>query len=171
MSTAVLTDVAWAYRNDVRHIGHKSGSGVASGVFARCHWTAGNRVLMVSGTDEPQGLPEADALFASGESVVSFQRPSIAGGAQPLGRRTRPADAAPEPGAAPLWLTGSLPLLLLFGGLVRPADPCLQRSGITASEVWSALVNPHLDSPGRVEWWHRCCTSLLYQGLAEAAWK
>ena len=109
MSTAVLTAVAWAYRNGARHIGHKSGSGVASGVFGRCHRMAGNRVLMVSGTDEPQGLPEADAPFASGESVVSFQRPSIAGGAQPLGRRTRPADAAPEPGAAPLRLTGSLP--------------------------------------------------------------
>src|SRR5215213_6903210 len=67
----------------------------------------GNRVLMVSGTDEPHRLPEVDAPFASGESVVSFQRPSIAGGAQPFGQRTRPADAAPEPGAAPLRLTGS----------------------------------------------------------------
>jgi methionyl-tRNA synthetase len=66
MSTAVLTAVAWAYKNGARHIGHKSGSGVASGVFARCHRMAGNRVLMVSGTDEPQGLPEVDAPFASG---------------------------------------------------------------------------------------------------------
>lgn len=66
MSTAVLTAVAWAYKNGARHIGHKSGSGVASGVFARCHRMAGNRVLMVSGTDEPQGLPEVDAPVASG---------------------------------------------------------------------------------------------------------
>src|SRR5262245_66641577 len=80
MSTAVLTAVAWAYKNGARHIGHKSGSGVASGVFARCHRMAGNRVLMVSGTDEPECLPEVDAPFARGESVVSFQRPSIAGG-------------------------------------------------------------------------------------------
>jgi tRNA synthetases class I (M) len=64
MSTAVLTAVAWAYKNGARHIGHKSGSGVASGVFARCHRMAGNRVLMVSGTDEPPGLPEVDAPFA-----------------------------------------------------------------------------------------------------------
>jgi methionyl-tRNA synthetase len=49
MSTAVLTAVAWAYKNGARHIGHKAGSGVASGVFARCHRMAGNRVLMVSG--------------------------------------------------------------------------------------------------------------------------
>ena len=52
MSTGVLTAVAWAYRNGARHIGHKWGSGVVSGVFARCHRMAGNRVLMVSGTDD-----------------------------------------------------------------------------------------------------------------------
>ena len=75
---------------------------VASDVFARCHRMAGNRVLMVSGTDEPRGLPEVDAAFASGESVVSLQRPSIAGGAQPLGQRARPADPAPEPGRRPV---------------------------------------------------------------------
>src|SRR4029450_294196 len=115
LSTAVLRAVAWACKNGARHIGHKSGSGVASGVFARCHRMAANLVHMVSGTDEPQGLPEVDAPFASGESVVSFQRPSIAGGAQPLSQRTRLADAAPEPGGAPLPLTrwhargGSLP--------------------------------------------------------------
>ena len=121
MSTAVLTAVAWAYRNGARHIGHKSGSGVASGVFARCHRMAGNRVLMVSGTDEPQGLPEVDAPFASGESVVSFQRPPIAGGAQPLGQRTRPADAAPEPGAArasqPTLVLATAAALKPFGAL------------------------------------------------------
>jgi hypothetical protein len=100
MSTAVLTAVAWAYKNGARHIGHKSGSGVASGVFARCHRMAGNRVLMVSGTDEPQGLPEVDAPFASGESVVSIQLPSKAATAQPLGQRTRLADDAHEPGDA-----------------------------------------------------------------------
>src|SRR4029077_11914350 len=98
MSTAVVTAVAWAYKNGARHIGHKSGSGVASGVFARCHRMAGNRVLMVAGTDEPQGRPEVDAAFASGKSVVSFQQPSIAGPAQPLDQRTRPADAVPESG-------------------------------------------------------------------------
>jgi hypothetical protein len=35
---------------------------------------AGNRVLMVSGTDEPQGLPVVNAPFASGESVVSTRK-------------------------------------------------------------------------------------------------
>ena len=126
MSTAVLTAVARAYKNGARHIGHKSGSGVASGVFARCHRMAGNRVLVVSGTDEPQGLPEVDAPFASGESVVSFQRPSIAGGAQPLGQRTRPADAAPEPGAAPLRLTGSHSVRISFADR-RHLPSCTRR--------------------------------------------
>jgi hypothetical protein len=27
-----------------------------------------------------------------------------------------------------------------------------------------AHVEPHLDDPGRLEWWARCCTSLLYLG-------
>jgi hypothetical protein len=84
---------------------------------------AGNRVLMVSGTDEPQGLPEVDAPFASGESVGSFQRPSIAGDAAtaaiPPAKRSKPVrirvragylcraergqGVAPHPAAGPRW--------------------------------------------------------------------
>jgi hypothetical protein len=45
---------------------------------------------------------------------------------------------------------------------LEPVTPCLQSGGITGYEGMSALVDPHLDSPGRVEWWHCCCTSLLY---------
>ena len=150
MSTAVLTAVAWAYRNGARHIGYKSGSGVASGVFARCHRMAGNRVLMVSGTDEPQGLPEVDVPFASGESVVSFQRPPIAGDAQRLGQRTRPADAAPEPGAAPLRLTGSHSVRISFADRRHPPSctrrECLPVSGNGASPGSCA------SSASRVRW-------------------
>jgi hypothetical protein len=147
MSTAVLTAVAWAYRNGARHIGHKSGFGVASGVFARCHRMAGNRVLMVSGTDEPQGLPEVDAPFASGESVVSFRRPSIAGGAQPLGQRTRPADAAPEPGAAPLRLTGSHSVRISFADGRHPPS-CTRR------ETGAAPAGKSPPNPGRHDGGH-----------------
>jgi hypothetical protein len=50
---------------------------------------------------------------------------------------------------------------------LEPLTPCLQRGGITGHEVRLALVDPHLDSPGCVEWWHRCCTSLLYVGWCE----
>lgn len=56
MSTPVLTAVAWPYANGPRHIGHVSGFGVPSDIFARYQRMVGNRVLMVSGTDE-HGTP------------------------------------------------------------------------------------------------------------------
>src|SRR5829696_3282071 len=52
MSSRVLTAVAWPYANGPRHIGHVSGFGVPSDVFSRYHRVAGDKVLMVSGTDE-----------------------------------------------------------------------------------------------------------------------
>src|SRR5512144_638624 len=56
MSSRVLTAVAWPYANGPRHIGHVSGFGVPSDVFSRYRRMAGDRVLMVSGTDE-HGTP------------------------------------------------------------------------------------------------------------------
>ena len=55
-SSHVLTAVAWPYANGPRHIGHVSGFGVPSDVFARYMRMAGHQVLMVSGTDE-HGTP------------------------------------------------------------------------------------------------------------------
>ncbi|MGI8667467.1 MAG: methionine--tRNA ligase [Jatrophihabitans sp.] len=55
-ATNVLTAVAWPYANGPRHIGHVAGFGVPSDVFSRYHRLAGNKVLMVSGTDE-HGTP------------------------------------------------------------------------------------------------------------------
>ncbi|HSV66027.1 MAG TPA: class I tRNA ligase family protein, partial [Mycobacteriales bacterium] len=52
----VLTAVAWPYASGPRHIGHVAGFGVPSDVFARYHRMTGNKVLMVSGTDE-HGTP------------------------------------------------------------------------------------------------------------------
>ena len=52
----ILTAVAWPYANGPRHIGHVSGFGVPSDVFSRYQRMAGNKVLMVSGTDE-HGTP------------------------------------------------------------------------------------------------------------------
>src|SRR5688572_8547365 len=52
----VLAAVAWPYANGPRHIGHVSGFGVPSDVFARYMRMAGHRVLMISGTDE-HGTP------------------------------------------------------------------------------------------------------------------
>jgi methionyl-tRNA synthetase len=56
VSRQILAAVAWPYANGPRHIGHVAGFGVPSDVFSRYHRLAGNRVLMVSGTDE-HGTP------------------------------------------------------------------------------------------------------------------
>jgi methionyl-tRNA synthetase len=47
----VLVAVAWPYANGLSHLGHIAGCYLPSDVFARYHRIAGNRVLMVSGTD------------------------------------------------------------------------------------------------------------------------
>ena len=48
----ILTAPAWPYANGPRHIGHVSGFGLPCDMFRRYQRMAGNRVLMVSGTDE-----------------------------------------------------------------------------------------------------------------------
>src|SRR5262244_124116 len=52
----ILAAPAWPYANGPRHIGHVSGFGLPCDMFSRYHRMAGNRVLMVSGTDE-HGTP------------------------------------------------------------------------------------------------------------------
>jgi methionyl-tRNA synthetase len=56
MTRHILTAVAWPYANGPRHIGHVAGFGVPSDVFSRYQRLAGNKILMVSGTDE-HGTP------------------------------------------------------------------------------------------------------------------
>ena len=56
MPKTILASVAWPYANGPRHIGHIAGFGVPSDIFARYHRLVGNKVLMVSGTDE-HGTP------------------------------------------------------------------------------------------------------------------
>ena len=72
MNVPVLTAVAWPYANGPRHIGHVSGFGVPSDVFSRYQRMVGNRVLMVSGTDE-HGTPiqvQADAEGSTPRELV-----------------------------------------------------------------------------------------------------
>src|ERR1700753_349242 len=52
----ILTAPACPYANAPRHIGHVSGFGLPSDMFSRYQRMAGNKVLMVSGTDE-HGTP------------------------------------------------------------------------------------------------------------------
>ena len=62
-SRHILAAPAWPYANGPRHIGHVSGFGVPCDMFSRYQRMAGNKVLMVSGTDE-HGTPiqvQADA--------------------------------------------------------------------------------------------------------------
>src|ERR687894_1519956 len=61
----ILVAPAWPYANGPRHIGHVSGFAVPSDVFSRYHRMAGDRVLMVSGTDE-HGTPITVAADAEG---------------------------------------------------------------------------------------------------------
>ena len=47
----ILVAVAWPYASGPRHLGHLAGAYLPADIFARYHRTAGNRVLMVSGSD------------------------------------------------------------------------------------------------------------------------
>ena len=71
--TNILVSVAWPYANGPRHVGHIAGFGVPSDVFARYERMAGNRVLMVSGTDE-HGTPilvQADKEGMSAQELAN----------------------------------------------------------------------------------------------------
>ncbi|HEU5008186.1 MAG TPA: methionine--tRNA ligase [Jatrophihabitantaceae bacterium] len=83
----VLTAVAWPYANGPRHIGHVAGFGVPSDVFSRYQRMAGNKVLMVSGTDE-HGTPiqvQADAEGVSARELADRNALVIAKDLQNLG--------------------------------------------------------------------------------------
>src|SRR6202000_996614 len=51
-----LSAPAWPYANGPRHIGHVSGFALPCDMFSRYQRMVGNKVLMVSGTDE-HGTP------------------------------------------------------------------------------------------------------------------
>ena len=87
MSAPVLTAVAWPYANGPRHIGHVSGFGVPSDIFSRYQRMAGNRVLMISGTDE-HGTPiqvQADQEGLSPRQLADKYNRVIARDLQGLG--------------------------------------------------------------------------------------
>ena len=50
-SRHILVAVAWPYAAGSRHLGHLAGAYLPADIFARYHRIAGNRVLMVSGSD------------------------------------------------------------------------------------------------------------------------
>ena len=88
----ILTAPAWPYANGPRHIGHVSGFGLPSDMFSRYQRMAGNRVLMVSGTDE-HGTPIQVAADAEGLHHPPARRPlqpDHRGGSARAGHLLRP---------------------------------------------------------------------------------
>jgi len=70
----ILTAPAWPYANGPRHIGHVSGFALPSDMFSRYQRMAGNKVLMVSGTDE-HGTPitvQADKEGVSAREIADL---------------------------------------------------------------------------------------------------
>jgi methionyl-tRNA synthetase len=87
MPRHVLTAVAWPYANGPRHIGHVAGFGVPSDIFSRYQRMAGNKVLMVSGTDE-HGTPiqvQADREGVTARELADRYNRVIAEDLQGLG--------------------------------------------------------------------------------------
>ena len=56
MPQCILVAVAWPYANGPLHLGHIAGCYLPADIFARYHRLKGNRVLMVSGSDQ-HGTP------------------------------------------------------------------------------------------------------------------
>ena len=56
MTENIFIGVAWPYANGPLHLGHVAGAYLPADIFARYHRLKGNRVLMVSGSDQ-HGTP------------------------------------------------------------------------------------------------------------------
>jgi methionyl-tRNA synthetase len=70
----IFIGVAWPYANGFIHLGHVAGSLLSPDIFSRFHRMRGNRVLMVSGSDE-HGTPitvRAEAEGKTAQDVVDF---------------------------------------------------------------------------------------------------
>src|SRR6476660_6475117 len=83
----ILSAPAWPYANGPRHIGHVSGFALPCDMFSRYQRMAGNRVLMVSGTDE-HGTPiqvQADREGVTARELADRYNRVIAEDLQGLG--------------------------------------------------------------------------------------
>ena len=87
MSRRILVAVGWPYASGSLHLGHLGGAYLPADIFARYHRTAGNDVLMVSGSDA-NGTPitvKADELGITPREVVDKYHPEILGYWESLG--------------------------------------------------------------------------------------
>ncbi|HEX7973793.1 MAG TPA: methionine--tRNA ligase [Anaerolineales bacterium] len=78
MSKNILVAVAWPYANSFIHVGNLTGSYLPADIFARYHRLAGNRVLMVSGTDA-HGTPVTVRADAEGTTPLEVYKKFHAG--------------------------------------------------------------------------------------------
>ena len=87
MPRHILVAVAWPYASGSLHLGHLAGAYLPADIFARYHRLAGNRVLMVSGSDA-HGTPitiKADQEGVSPAEIVARYHPEILGYWRDLG--------------------------------------------------------------------------------------
>ncbi len=83
----ILLGVAWPYASGSLHLGHLGGAYLPPDIFARYHRLAGNKVLMVSGSDT-HGTPitvKADQEGVSPQDIVDRYHPEICGYWETLG--------------------------------------------------------------------------------------
>lgn len=83
----ILLGVAWPYASGSLHLGHLGGAYLPPDIFARYHRLAGNKVLMVSGSDT-HGTPitvKADQEGVSPQEIVDRYHPEICGYWETLG--------------------------------------------------------------------------------------
>jgi methionyl-tRNA synthetase len=83
----ILVAVAWPYASGSLHLGHLAGAYLPADIFARYHRLAGNKVLMVSGSDA-HGTPitvKADQEGIDPIEVVNRYHPEILGYWKTLG--------------------------------------------------------------------------------------
>jgi methionyl-tRNA synthetase len=86
-SRHILVAVAWPYASGPLHLGHLAGAYLPPDIFARYHRLAGNRVLMVSGSDT-HGTPitvKAEQEGATPAEIVDRFHPEILGYWETLG--------------------------------------------------------------------------------------
>ena len=79
MNRHILVAVAWPYASGSLHLGHLAGAYLPADIFARYHRLAGNKVLMVSGSDA-HGTPitvKADQEGIDPIEVVNRYHPEI----------------------------------------------------------------------------------------------
>ncbi len=138
MSRHILTAVAWPYANGPRHIGHVAGFGVPSDVFSRYQRLAGNRVLMVSGTDE-HGTPILVQADNEGVSAARARRP--------LQPRHRRGPAAPRPVLRPVHPDDDAQPLPRRAGAVPPAARQRLRHRAADDVRDLAVDRPHAARP------------------------